>query len=410
MQNEQQRRIRMRKWNNVKSPERRISSSSIEESIFLDSLSGPERDYVKNLKRKDRSDLGKIVVSKKKLPVVPLRVKVLQSHLPEPLKNKLFSDLSQSVSDKNMQWILKAIKIPLKVFHPPPPFGLRKAREYMDEVIVGHEMAKKEILKVVQQCILNPEAEPAAYSIGLEGPPGSGKTQFVKQAVAKALNRPIISLPVGGVTDGNTLLWGHNYTYEGSKEGRLVGGMIEHECCNPIVYIDEIDKISSGTHSDLSASLLHLIDPSANTKLRDRYFHDIDIDFSKCVFIFSYNDASQVNPILLNRIKRIPFPRPSTTDMYKILKTIIIPRVQKRIKSNATFTNDAIDMIIEEGNATDNGMRELERIVDHVLTDLELENALREVDVTTITKKEVEKCRKHVCSEKAKSIPLGMYM
>ena len=346
-------------------------------------LNAGEREYVRGMKRKDRGDLGKILVNPK-AKTIPLRIKLLQSHLPEALKMQMFHELSHAVNDKYLQWCLKMLRMPLGVYHflPVASGGISKAlvqaKEVMDASIIGQDLAKREVLKIVQQAIQHPTESPTSYVLGLEGKPGCGKTQFVRKAMAAALGRPVISVPLGGASDGSSFLWGHSYSYEGSKEGRLAGGLIEVGCCNPIVHFDEVDKVFERDRggAEIISSLIHLVDPSSNAHLRDRYLHGLDIDFSKCIFVFSYNHPEKINPVLLNRIKRIAFDVPTKEQKKEIVTKQILPRVQKRLGTTITLKDDAIELLLE-ATAGDEGLRDLEKSVDHVVSCANLQQCMR---------------------------------
>ena len=360
-----------------------------------------ELRYVSGLKRKEREDIVRLLGVGTGGDPVPLRIKLLESSLPERCKVQIFHSLSGRVTDKYIQWVTRLMQVPFGVYHPCPRGGmetvLRKARERMDAVIVGQEAAKREVLKMVAQCKANPTLPSSAYCLGLEGPPGCGKTQFVKQAMSAALKRPVVSIPLGGANDGAAFLLGHNYTYEGSKEGRLVSGLVEAACCNPIVFLDEVDKVSaqprgpssgggagSGTSSDVVSTLIHLVDPSTNFALRDRYFHDVDIDFSKCIFVFSFNDASLVDNVLLNRMKRVVMDTPVTAERVRISRECIVPRVQSRLRTSVTLSDETLEHIVARCSG-ESGMRDVERAVDHVLCNAILHTHLSKTSGDAVT-------------------------
>ena len=355
-------------------------------------LNDGERKYVKGLKRKERGDMTRILVNPTS-KVVPIRVRVMLSKLPDPIKSQMFHQLSISITDKYLQWCLKMLQVPIGVFHTPSSAcgdiqkSLHRAKEAMDEVIVGQDVAKREVLKIVHQSLMNPRETPTAYSLGLEGKPGCGKTQFVQRAMRAALKRPVVSIPLGGASDGSAYLWGHNYSYEGSKEGRLVAGLIEAGCCNPIVHFDEVDKVFDRDKggNEIISSLIHLVDPSANSHLRDRYLHGLDIDFSKCIFVFSYNDANKINPVLLNRMRRVEFETPSVNQKKRIVTEQLIPRAQKRLRTSISMEDSAIDFLVQF-NEGDHGLRDVEKGIDHVLSCASLNQVLKgEVgDVVTL--------------------------
>ena len=334
-----------------------------------------ERCYFRNLRKRQRNEIIKLFDGKKTNihNDVPLRLQVLQCQLGEATKMKIFEDLRHiGNNDKYITWARKATQIPLDVVYVNSngkTLGekLACARTIMDTEITGHDVAKREVLKILCQL---PENNDASYAIGIEGIPGCGKTHFVKNALAPALGRPYVHLPIGGATDPSFLL-GSVFTYEGSKEGRLVGALIESKCCNPIIHIDEVDKIPN-TEQGLAveAVLIHLVDTTAPT-LRDRYFHGIDLDFSKCTFVFTYNCADRVNPVLLDRIKRIQMMAPTLSQRKEIIQKHTVPRVCKKYGHCMTLSAGALDVIFKY-TSKEEGMRNSEKHVEHVLSSANL--------------------------------------
>ena len=240
----------------------------------------------------------------------------------------------------------------------------------MDARVTGHAAAKAEVLKLVCQAHTPGARNASAYSLGFEGPPGTGKTHFVRHALAPALQRPFVSIPLGGATDVSYLL-GSVYTYEGSKEGRLAAAFMETKCCTPVIHLDEVDKISATERGqEIVSVLIHLIDPSANTTLRDRYFHDVDLDFSKCTFVFSYNDPARVNPILLDRIKRVRLEAPTRDERRAILRDHLLPRAQSRLGTRLAVDDGAVELLLDRAEG---GMRGTEKDLDHVLATAQLD-------------------------------------
>ena len=158
-------------------------------------------------------------------------------------------------------------------------------------------------MQMVGQWIANPDAIGSA--IAIHGPMGTGKTTLVKEGISKILNREFAFIALGGATD-SSFLEGHSYTYEGSTWGKIVDIIIQCKSMNPVIYFDELDKVSDTPKGEeIIGILTHLTDTSQNSKFHDKYFSEIDFDLSKCLFIFSYNDERKVNPILRDRMYRI---------------------------------------------------------------------------------------------------------
>jgi hypothetical protein len=134
---------------------------------------------------------------------------------------------------------------------------------------------------------------------------GTGKTTLVKEGISKILGREFTFIALGGGGDAS-FLEGHSYTYEGSTWGKIVQIIIDSKCMNPVIYFDELDKISDTPRGqEIIGILTHLTDTTQNSQFHDKYFSEVDFDLSKCLFIFSYNDESKVNSILKDRMYRI---------------------------------------------------------------------------------------------------------
>ena len=376
-------------------------------------LSALEQDYVRGMRKRDRTGVVRLLERPRGGPgaAAPLRIRVLQSQLPEHVRMRIFDELRGDVGGKYVQWVQKAVQLPLQMQHAvlptTPAKAVAAARTLLDARITGHEAAKTEVLKLVCQAHTPSARNASAYSLGLEGPPGTGKTHFVRNALAPALQRPLVSIPLGGATDVSYLL-GSVYTYEGSKEGRLAAALLETRCCNPVIHLDEVDKISTTERGqEIVAVLIHLIDPSANTALRDRYFHDIDIDYSKCTFVFSYNDPTRVNPILLDRIKRVRLEAPTRQGRKSILRDHLLPRAQARLGTKLAFTDEAEDFLL---GRSEGGMRGLEKELDHVLATAQLEALTSVLPCGGITESFARRALGDAERDETAPPPFGMYL
>lgn len=364
-------------WKDQETSKAVSKSKPTQRSITDIRLTTTERQYFNTcLKRKEKDVIeGMLHKDSKCLKTVPLRIQVLQSALPETVKMNVFNQMQHDNSDKYRQWVQKVLEIPVKKLYSCTAREksinekLAIASDMMEEHITGHNLAKCEVLKLLcQQEVSNNGT--SSYAMGLEGPPGTGKTQFAK-VCAGALGRPFVSIPLGGAGDTSFLL-GNVYTYEGSREGRLVSALIEAKCCNPVIHFDELDKVSTTDRgAEVIAVLIHLIDPSTNSHLRDRYFHGVDLDFSRCTFIFSYNSPEKVNPVLLDRIKRISMPAPTKNEKKDIVRKHFVPRMQRRLKTESTLSDECINKILSM-NDKHCGMRGIEKQVEHVMSTAQL--------------------------------------
>jgi len=229
---------------------------------------------------------------------------------------------------------------------------LQEIVNVLDESIYGHLYAKNQILKIIGQWI---SGEQGGYCFGFEGSPGIGKTSLAKKGLSKCLkdadgiSRPFAFIALGGSCNGSTLE-GHSYTYVNSTWGRIVDILIETKCMNPIIYIDELDKVSKTEHGkEIIGILTHLIDSTQNDGFQDKYFSGIDIDLSKALFIFSYNDPSQIDRILLDRIHRIKFENLSLDDKIVIVNKYILPEINKKMGfiDTVNLSTELIEYIIE---------------------------------------------------------------
>jgi len=164
----------------------------------------------------------------------------------------------------------------------------------------------------------------------LYGKAGTGKTTLIKEGISKILNRNFEFIALGGATD-SSFLEGHSYTYEGSQSGKIVDILIKSRCMNPVIYFDELDKISETPKGEEIAGILtHLTDTSQNSQFHDKYFSEIDFDLSKCLFIFSYNDESRINPILKDRMYRIQTDGYDSKQKIVIANNYLLPRLGSR--------------------------------------------------------------------------------
>jgi len=259
----------------------------------------------------------------------------------------------------------------------------------LDSAVHGHTKAKRQIERVIGQWI---NGEQSGYCFGFEGPPGVGKTSLAKKGIAeclkndKGISRPFSFIAIGGSSNGSTLE-GHNYTYVGSTWGRIVDILMEKKCMNPIIFIDELDKVSKTEHGkEIIGILTHLIDPTQNDTFQDKYFNGIDLDLSKALFIFSYNDVESIDKILLDRIHRIKFEHLTLEDKLTITKKYILPEIYTKmgLVDTISISDSVITNIIDEYTC-EPGVRRLKEILFEIIGEINLsilkENTIYELPI-----------------------------
>ncbi len=198
---------------------------------------------------------------------------------------------------------------------------LNTAKLNMDTHIYGHQQVKNEIIEYLAELLINPTAN---RILGISGPPGIGKTSLIKCGLGETLNRPLCTILLGGAKDAS-FLTGYSPVYKGSHAGELLNSLIKAQCLNPILYFDEVDKVSD---LDIQHLLIHLTDTLQNKELVDN-FTEIKMDLSRAIIIFSYNDPDNIHPTLLNRIKQINLSGYTNEDKFLIMRDYKIPEMLK---------------------------------------------------------------------------------
>ena len=263
----------------------------------------------------------------------------------------------------------------------------------LEKSVHGHKQAKRQLQRIIGQWL---NGEQKGHCFGFEGAPGVGKTTLAKKGLAECLKddngevRPFAFIPIGGSSNGSTLS-GHNYTYVGSTWGRIVDILMEKKCMNPIIFIDELDKVSRSEHGkEIIGILTHLVDESQNDSFQDKYFTGIDLDLSKALFIFSYNDPALIDKILLDRIHRIKFECLSVEDKLVITKDYILPEIFKKVGLNncVTFTDEIIELIIDS-YTYEPGVRKLKEILYEIISEVNLDILqLKDIDLPLVLTKD----------------------
>lgn len=250
---------------------------------------------------------------------------------------------------------------------------LKEIESKLNSKSYGHAEAKKSLLQIIGKWISNPTSQ--GTSFGLVGPPGVGKTLLAKN-VSEALGIPFAQITLGGQNDGE-LLHGHGYTYSGSQPGLIIKKMVEAGKSRCILYFDELDKACSkhGSINEITSILIHLTDPNMNKSFQDRFFQGVDFPLDKVIMMFSYNDSSLVDPILLDRLKEIKVSPYTTNEKIKIIKEFTINELKKSIgitDSWADLNDELIEYIIDN-YTNEAGVRNIKRKIEEIFLTLNLD-------------------------------------
>ena len=321
----------------------------------------------------------------------PYRMTLLESEIPVQFKaaamkkiNSLrYMEPGSGEFYKIKNWVDTFMRIPFGKYESLPisiEDGVEKCHDFMenaqktlDTAVYGLNDAKMQIMQMLGQLLTNPKA--IGTAIAIHGPPGTGKTSLVKEGISKILNRPFAFIALGGATD-SSFLEGHGYTYEGSMWGKIVQILIDSKCMNPVIYFDELDKISDTPRGEEIAGILtHLTDTSQNSQFHDKYFAEINFDLSKCLFIFSYNDESKVNPILKDRMYRIKTKGYSQKEKTNISRSYLLPKICEQVRftnSEIIIPEPTVHYIIDNHCNKEDGVRNLKRCLEIIHTKLNL--------------------------------------
>jgi len=244
-----------------------------------------------------------------------------------------------------------------------------RAKQQMNKHIYGMDAAKLQIMQVIAQWIVNPES--VGNVIALQGPMGVGKTSFARNAIAEVLQRPFEFFTLGGASDIANYI-GHSYTYEGSLWGRIADSLMHAKTMNPVMYFDELDKISTTPQGEeIVSMMIHMTDRSQNSQFHDRFFAGVDFDLSQCLFVFSFNDIEKVHPILRDRMTIIHCGGYNEKDKMVILKDYVLPEILDRLafkKDEIVLTDAAAKYMISEFSSEEKGVRTLIRTLENMMT------------------------------------------
>lgn len=263
-------------------------------------------------------------------------------------------------------------------------YDISKAKEVLDKEHFGLKKVKKRIIEEI--AVMNLNKKQSGSILLFVGPPGTGKTS-VASSIAKALNRKYVRISLGGIRD-EAEIRGHRRTYLGALPGRIMSGIEKSGVSNPVIVLDEVDKLITSYDGDPASALLEVLDPEQNNTFTDHYLN-VPYDLSDTLFICTANSIDKIPEPLLNRMEIIEFSGYTPMEKEQIAKEYLIPESMKKIgltKKQIGFTSSGIKNIIKD-YTMESGVRGLKRIIEHLCRESALKIVTGEENKIEITNK-----------------------
>lgn len=288
-------------------------------------------------------------------------------------------DSNSSEYYKNLMFINNGISVPWNRYYNISqsidgiaiPKFLEYIQEELDKKIYGMQNVKNEIINYICKMITNPRS--TKNNIALYGPAGVAKSKFV-DVISEVLGIPVKTISLGGVKDSSFFL-GHGYVYVESGPGKILQNIIDSKIMNPILYFDELDKVSSSDGGkDIFSFLTYLTDYTQNHKFSDHYFYGMSFDLSKVFYIFTFNDIEKIDRVLLDRLNIIYVESPSNEEKIHILENYCLKEIIENvgITRKIKISKECYQFIVNESSKSidlslSSGIRESYRILEKII-------------------------------------------
>ncbi len=273
-------------------------------------------------------------------------------------------------------------------YYTEDQYDLKKSKKILDHDHYGMDKIKERILEYL--AVLKLKGDMKSPILCFLGPPGIGKTSLGK-SIAAAINRKYVRVSLGGLHDESEIR-GHRKTYIGAMPGRILQSIRKIKSSNPVMILDEIDKVGNTVHGDPSSALLEVLDPEQNNTFYDNYL-ELEYDLSKVLFIATANNISNIQPALRDRLEIIDLSGYAVEEKIEIAKRHLMPK-QKEMhgldKSNFKVSDTVLEKVIED-YTRESGVRELDRQLASVMRYQAKELVIRGKLKATITNNDIEK-------------------
>ena len=347
-------------------------------------------DQFKTLKPEEQKRMLTALENRPKAKEQPVMFKILNMQTTPEIQAQLMSkynnlqalDPGSGEYYKMRNWLEKATSLPLGIRKQMPvkvddgpevcSAFMTRAKRCLDEAIFGQDEAKLQILQFIAGKITNPQAN--GMSLLLIGPPGIGKTSLIKQGIAKALDWPFQFISLGGDSDASTFN-GHQMVYEGSHCGKIVNSLVAAKSMSMVLMFDELDKISSTAKGEEIQNLLvHLTDSAQNMDFEDKYLAGIPLDMSQSMFVFSANDITKIDRVLLDRFTVIQLDGYGSKEKMEIAEKFLLPGALKQVNlaERVGVPKDIVTHVLETYAKEEKGVRELKRCMEQIAQKLNM--------------------------------------
>lgn len=321
------------------------------------------------------------------------RRRIQELHLAEDSEKKLLKEVDRlaKMQSSNQEaaiirtYLDTCLDLPWNTF-TVDDLDIARAQQILDRDHYGLKKVKDRILEILAVRKLSPDVK--AQIICLAGPPGVGKTSIAR-SIAESLGRKYVRLSLGGVRD-EAEIRGHRRTYIGAMPGKIISAMITAKSSNPLMLLDEIDKLAGDFRGDPAAALLEALDPEQNGTFND-HFLDIPYDLSHVLFITTANDLGSIPGPLRDRMDVIELPSYTRVEKYNIARKHLLPKQLKLcgLSGKVTLSQSALYDIID-GYTREAGVRNLERTITSVLRKCARKIASGEVESVSVTASSLE--------------------